>query len=380
MRLRTSLLGLLLLSGLLLPGVSLAQEATSTEAAAPVSVAPDEFVRGVVLELAARDIEGLEGSVSEAKVRITSGEKTGSDVEVTLGGAFADPKNGLEVGDEVVLVRQVVGEQTTYYIADRYRLPWVWGLIAALVAAAIIVGGRRGVSATFGLAASVAILAFVMLPQLSNGVSPVLVAFLGGVAIATVTTLITHGAKRESMLVLGSILIALTIGALGAFLATWMLHLNGLGSEEAIALTYGPLAGINLGGLLIAGVILGCLGVLDDVAATQVAAIKEIASADPRLTRKQLYRRGMRVGSEHVAALINTLFLAYAGASLPLLLVGRVNLQLPLWAFLNTEAIAEEILRTAVGSGALILAVPIATALAAWYFGARRGAPLPEKK
>jgi uncharacterized membrane protein len=108
--------------------------------------------------------------------------------------------------------------------------------------------------------------------------------------------------------------------------------------------------------------------------------VKELASANPRLTRRQLYRRGMRIGSEHVAALINTLFLAYAGASLPLLIVGKVNLQLPVWAFLNTESIAEEILRTAVGSGALILAVPIATALAAWYFGAKRGAPLPPAK
>lgn len=367
MRSRISL-GIVAIGLALLPVLGHAQEA--------VSVERDAFLRGTVLAIEYRNVENLEGALAEAVVRLREGSAAGAEVRVTLGGAFADPATGLEPGDEVVLVRQVVEGEETFYVADRYRLPWIWGLIAALVAAAILVGGKRGVTATFGLAASVAILAFVMLPQLAGGADPVLVAFLGGVAIATVTTFIAHGATRESALVLGSILIALAIGTAGAFLATWALQLNGLGSEEAIAITYGPLADLDLSGLLVAGVILGCLGVLDDVAATQVAAVQEIAGANPRLTRRQLYRRGMRVGGEHVAALVNTLFLAYAGASLPLLIVGKVNLQLPLWAFLNTEAVAEEIVRTAVGSGALILAVPIATALAAWRFGAKRGAPV----
>lgn len=378
MRSRTRFLALLFVFLTCVPTLALAQETqvSSTGPVAPLAVAPDEFLRGVIVSVSPRQIDGLAGTVSDAVVRLRSGE----EIEVALGGAFADPASGLGAGDQVVVVKQVVEGEATYYVADRYRLPWIWGLVAALILAAVIVGGKRGVTATFGLAASVAILALVMLPQFALGVSPVLVAFLGAIAIATVTTFIAHGVRRESGLILGSILAALVIGAIGAFLATWLLQLNGLGSEEAIAITYGPLAGIDLGGLLIAGVILGCLGVLDDVAATQVAAVKELATADKRLTRRQLYRRGMRIGSEHVAALINTLFLAYAGASLPLLIVGKVNLQLPVWAFLNTEAVAEEILRTAVGSGALILAVPIATALAAWHFGARRGAPLPDRE
>lgn len=335
----------------------------------PLQVEPDVFLRGTVTALETRP-GGSVGTVYDATVRTDEG-----DVAVVVGGAFAADEGGIAIGDQVVLVRQVVEGEATYYLADRYRLPRVWALIGLLIAAAVVVGGKRGATATLGLAASVGILAFVVLPQVNAGIDPVLVTFLGGVAIAAVTTFLAHGVKRESGLVLAAILAALTAGLIAATVATWALQLNGLGSEEAVAITYGPLAAMDLRGLLIAGVLLGCLGVLDDVAATQVATVKEIAAADPRLTRRQLYRRGMRVGSEHVAALVNTLFLAYAGASLPLLIVGRVNMQLPVWAFLNTESVAEEIVRTAVGSGALILAVPIATGLAAAYFGARRGAP-----
>lgn len=358
------------------PLYAFAQETTSTPDATPIVVQPDEFIRGVVIERVPRRIEDTDIDVQEVKVLVTSGSVKGETVELTLGGAFGDPETGVQIEDEVVLVRSVSDGVPTYYLADRYRLPWIITIVALMLIAAFVIGKKRGVTATLGLAASVVILAFVMIPQMAGGANPILVVFLGGVAIATVTTFIAHGVRKDSMLVLSSILISLIVGSIGALLATWTLNLGGLGSEEAVALTYGPLAGMDFRGLLVAGVILGCLGVLDDVAATQVATVKEIAAADPRLTRRQLYRRGMRVGSEHVAALINTLFLAYAGASLPLLLVGRVNLQLPVWAFLNTESVAEEIVRTVVGSTALILAVPIATLLAAWQFGAKRGVVL----
>ena len=380
-RARLLLTGIALLA-VLAPAASLAQDASSTEPitdAPAIAVSRDEYVRGTVLSTQVREIEGAEGSmVQEMRVRLDSGADKGQEVTVVHGGVLADASTGIVEGDRVVLAKSEAGGTTEWYLADRYRLPWTAGLVALLLAIAIAVGGKRGVAATLGLAASVAVVAFVMLPQIAGGVQPMLVAFLGAVAIATLTTFITHGANRDSGIVLGSILVSLVIGTVGALLATWALNLGGIGSEEAVAITYGPLADMDLRGLLVAGVILGCLGVLDDVAATQVAAIKEIAKADPLLTARQLYRRGMRIGAHHVAALINTLFLAYAGASLPLLVVGLVNSTLPIWAFINTEAVSEEIVRTVVGSGALILAVPIATLLASLNFGAKRG--LQEKE
>lgn len=359
---------ILLIALVLLPGISHAQT-TSTET---ILVAQDEFLRGTVIGREDQFRDDTAGTITNIQVRTQNNET----IDLTVGGAFADPKTGVQIDDAVVIIRQQAGDDITYYLADRYRLPWLYGLIGVLILAAIIVGRKRGVTATLGLAASAGILGGIMLPQIANGIDPLLVALCGGTAIAIITTVITHGVRKESALIIGAILMALLLGTGAASLATFLLELNGIGSEEAVAITYGPLAEIHLRGLLIAGVILGCLGVLDDVVATQVAAVKELASTAKTLTRTQLYRRGMRIGREHVAALINTLFLAYAGASLPLLLVGNVNLQLPLWAFLNTESVAEEILRTVIGSLALIAAVPIATMLAAWYFGAKRGAPL----
>jgi len=357
-----------------LPSAASAQDLpAANQEAAPIEVSPNEYLLGTAIRTESREIEGSESVLQELVVLIDEGEDAGREIAVVHGGVLADPVSGVKPGDRVVLVRSVVGGEETFYLADRYRLPWIYALAGILVIAAIAVGGRRGAAATLGLAASIGIFAFVIIPQLTGGISPVLVVLLGGVAIATVTTFLGHGVSRDSAIVLGSIVGALLIGTLAAVMATWALSLSGLGSEEAISLSYGPLAGLDLKGLLVASVLLGCLGVLDDVAATQVATVREIADANPLLTARDLYRRGMRVGAHHVAALINTLFLAYAGAALPLLLVGLVNLQLPVWAFLNTEAVSEEIVRTAVGSGSLVLAVPIATALTSWLLGAKRG-------
>jgi len=144
-------------------------------------------------------------------------------------------------------------------------------------------------------------------------------------------------------------------------------QLLGLGSEEAMFLQLDPSLTLNLQGLLLSGIIIGTLGVLDDVTASQAAVVDEISKANESLGFKELYKRGLSVGHEHIAALVNTLFLAYAGAALPLFLLFYINKTQPLWVILNGELIAEEIVRTMVGSSALVLAVPITTALAAYF-------------
>jgi uncharacterized membrane protein len=118
-------------------------------------------------------------------------------------------------------------------------------------------------------------------------------------------------------------------------------------------------------GLLLGGIILGALGVLDDITTAQAAAVDELHRANPSLDARELYRRGLSVGREHITALVNTLFLAYAGASLPLFILFTIYNEVPVWVALNSEFVAEEVVRTLVGSMALILAVPITTAAAA---------------
>lgn len=121
-----------------------------------------------------------------------------------------------------------------------------------------------------------------------------------------------------------------------------------------------------MAGLFLAGTIVGTIGVLDDVVISQAAVVEELVDANPGLSRGELFRRAMRVGTDHTAAVVNTLFLAYAGASLPLLLLFSIQ-QPPFLTFrdvVNNELVASEIVRTLVGSIGLVLTVPITTALA----------------
>jgi uncharacterized membrane protein len=140
-------------------------------------------------------------------------------------------------------------------------------------------------------------------------------------------------------------------------------------------LQFGQLQQVNLRGLLLGGIIIGCLGVLDDITTAQTAAIDEIGKANPKMTFKELHRAGISVGREHIASLINTLALAYVGASLPLLLLFTVQEESPFWVVLNSEFLAEEIIRTLVGSSTLLFAVPITTWLAAYFFRNDRTKP-----
>ena len=142
----------------------------------------------------------------------------------------------------------------------------------------------------------------------------------------------------------------------------------GMGTEESVLLQFGPLENIDLRGLLLGGIVIGALGVLDDITTAQTAVVDELRRANPRMTFRQLYAAGISVGREHIASLINTLALAYVGASLPLLMLFTINDAMPLWVTLNSEFIAEEIVRTLVGSSALLIAVPISTWCAAQAF------------
>jgi uncharacterized membrane protein len=164
--------------------------------------------------------------------------------------------------------------------------------------------------------------------------------------------------------------LALTVGL--ATLFTNLAHFTGTSNEDALLVGLGTSA-IDLKGLLLAGMVLGALGALDDVTVTQASAVGELRAADPTLTRRQLYRSGLRIGRDHIASTVNTLALAYAGASLPLLILFTLSGQ-SLGSVANGEIVAVEIVSTMVGSIGLVAAVPIATWIAALVAGERRGA------
>ena len=244
----------------------------------------------------------------------------------------------------------------------------MWWLLALFVVAVIAVGRWQGARALAGLAISGLILVLFVVPSLLRDESAVLVALTGTVAIAYLALYLAHGFHHATTVALAGTLASLAIITALALLVAEVAQLSGLANEEAQALRVTASA-LDLRGLLVAGIVVGALGVLDDVTVTQVSAVSALRRANPGLERVQLYREAMRVGKDHVASTVNTLVLAYAGATLPLVLLFSQGAK-STGRILTSEIVAVEVVRMLVGSIGLILAVPITTALAAAVLGA----------
>ena len=321
--------------------------------------------------------DGAGGPCGTVTVTVEQGPDAGRQVETPIPAGPGAPR--VAVGDEVVQVELTDPADPavkSYNIAEHQRgTPLIWLMV--LFAAAIVAFGRwRGLAALGGLVASFAILLGFVLPGIGGGQPPLLVAIVGAALIMFVVLYLTHGITAQtSVAVLGTLGSLVITGVLG-LLATSATHLTGFGSEDATTLSMFQ-GDVDLHGLLLAGIIIGSLGVLDDVTVTQAATVTELAHANPGLSRRQLYRAATRVGRAHIASTVNTIVLAYAGASLPLLLLLVADSR-PVSQILTSEFLAQEIVRSAVATLGLIAAVPLTTALAAIVTTAGRRAPGPE--
>lgn len=254
-------------------------------------------------------------------------------------------------------------QPTTYYVSD-FRRGRELAVLGALFVAAVVAFGRwQGVRALAGLAVTFLVIIGFMVPAIVAGRSPVPVAIVGALAILLVTLYLSHGlSPKTTAAVVGTAGALLVTGALAALFVS-AASLTGFASEEA-RLASLEVGGLSLRGLLLAGIIVGGLGVLDDVTMAQASTVFELSRADPRAGFGELVRGALAVGRDHVAATVNTLFLAYAGAALPLLLLFVTGSD-PWGTVLTSEIVAVEVVRTLVGSIGLITAVPLTTALAA---------------
>ncbi|MBI4135690.1 YibE/F family protein [Candidatus Uhrbacteria bacterium] len=335
---------------------------------------PDEFYRARVLEVVehgTRDKTEEIISSREVTVKLLNGPQKGEVVIIEDAGLFTtDPKQQkLRTGEKLVVIRQQGAQGVSYGIVDKYRIPALALVASLFLALGIFFGRIRGLTSILGLGFSVFVLAAWVVPRIISGHDPLITGMVGILVIATVSIYLAHGFRKWTTVALLSTFVTLGISAGLAFLFVYLGKLAGAGSEAAFYIQIGSLQEINLRGLLLAGIMIGSLGVLDDITVGQTATLRELKAANPALGFKELYRRGLSVGREHIASLVNTLALAYVGASLPLFVLFSADSPLPTWALINSELIAEEVVRTLVGSTALIFAVPIATALAAWYFG-----------
>ncbi|MFF7245354.1 YibE/F family protein [Embleya sp. NPDC008237] len=346
----------------------------------PGSTAPPDHPGGIPWpppSLGASGAPGTPGSAAapaechRATIEVTSGADKGRRISQLV---RPGELRRFSVGQGVVLAYSPgAPEDLRYSVIDVRRGPPML-LLAGLFAVAVIVVGRlRGLTALIALAISFAVLSFFILPAILQGSDPLLVAVVGGSAIMFVALYLCHGpSARTSVAVVGTLVSLSLIGVLGSLFIGWA-HLTGNTSDET-GLVHALYPDIELHGLLLAGFIIGSLGVLDDVTVTQTSAVWELKQADPTMTARRLYRAGIRIGRDHIASTVNTLVLAYAGAALPLMLLFSIARR-DVLDVATSEIVAEEIARTLVGSIGLVASVPVTTGLAAILAAADHGKP-----
>ncbi|WP_352236713.1 YibE/F family protein [Lentzea sp. NBRC 102530] len=296
-------------------------------------------------------------------VKMTDGPSPGQSI--TIPSVKGPGAPSFELGDEVVLSYSGTQPQAaeSYQIVD-YQRGWSLAVLALLFAAAVLLLGRwQGLAALGALLLSFVVLVLFIMPSILAGENPLMVAVVGAGLIMFVVLYLTHGVSaRTSTAVLGTMVSLALIGVLGALFSA-LSNLTGLDDDTANLVR---LLGtdIDTRGLLLAGTLIGALGVLDDVTVTQTSAVWELRRANDELTWRELFAAGSRIGRDHMSSVVNTLVMAYAGAALPLLLAislaGR-----SMGEILTAQQIAQEIVRTLVGSIGLVAAIPVTTALAA---------------
>jgi len=296
-------------------------------------------------------------------VQLTDGDSPGVTIQQVLPDEPSTPR--FTVGDHVVLAYTGgnPSESGSYQVQDFQRGTSMLWLVALFAAAVLLLGRWRGLASLVALGFSFLVLVVYLFPALLTGRDPVIVGVLAASVIMFGVLYLTHGVSaRTSSAVLGTVLSLALIGMLGiAFSAAT--HLTGLDDDTGnLIRVLGH--GVDARGLLLAGMIIGALGVLDDVTVTQTSAVWELRRANPALGAWALYTAAVRIGRDHVSSAVNTLALAYAGAALPVLLTFSLSEQV-FGTLITAQNIAQEVVRTLVGSIGLVAAVPITTAIAA---------------
>lgn len=319
-----------------------------------------------VVSVSEEGSEVIPGTSASSKMQtltaqILSGSETGKSV------VFRNDFTQLAEGD-IFYLRHLISpsEGTEFYsVADPYRLDILLALAGVFLVLLFLFGGMQGVRGLISLVGSLLLIAYLLLPGIEAGYSPVLMAIGVSSIIIVFGSYITHGFNRTtSAAVLGMLLTVLITGVV----SWWIVgaaKFSGYASEHSTYLHFQSGGTIDLVGLLLGGVLIGLLGVLYDVAIGQAVSVEELFRAGKEYSRREVYRRAIRIGREHIGALVNTLAIAYVGAALPLFLLLTYTSASPAY-ILNGEVFATEIVRILVGGCGIILAVPLTTLIAVY--------------
>ena len=318
--------------------------------------------------------EGATQPYQRLLVRIEGGSMAGQQVVIEEGTTNVIGKQRLfSVGDRVFVERAVGPEEDRFYISDVMRFGPLLTIVAVFVGLVVLVGRWKGLRSLGGSFISLAVIFGFILPQIIAGRNPVAVSIIGSTVLLSVSTYLTYGVNFKAHAAVAGMVVALALtGALAWLFVNWA-RLSGMGVEESAFLVMEFGSDIDLR-------IIGSLGVLDDVCIGQSSSVFELVKANPRLSWADLFRSSLNIGTDHIAAMVNTLLLAYVGGAMPLMLAFTIY-QEPLLRRLNREPIAEELVRTVVGSAGLVLAVPITgliASLLARYAVRREVLEMPE--
>jgi uncharacterized membrane protein len=318
-----------------------------------------------IIEEGEIDMGGHIQGYQVARVNILEGEYAGIIMEIDYGKRqIRSDDYELNVGDKVMVsISRTPDNVVNAYFVDYIRITPILWLAITFAIAILLISRWKGLRSLLSMAFSLYVIIGYIIPHILSGEDPLRVSIVGSIILLAVTLYLTYGwTLKTHAAVLSMVFVLVLTGALSGLFVVFA-RLNGSGDENVMFLMQMMETPINLRGLLLGGMIIGALGVLDDLVTTQASAVFELHHANPGYEFTELYRSAMRIGQDHVAATVNTLVLAYAGASLPMLLL--FSLARGDYAYLvNFSFIAEEVVRTLVGSLGLIAAVPLTTVIA----------------
>lgn len=353
-----------LFSLVLMPQFSFAQEATlvaDTETFEKAKVVQ-------ILDHATTTIAGTDtvGKTQTIKIEVISGQDQGKTA--TFKNDYIQLKEG-----EIFYARHQSNDlygSDYWSVSDPYRLDILLWLTIAFVVLLFTFGGIQGIRGLASLIGSFFLIFYLLIPGIYGGYNAILVSIGVASLIIVVGSYITHGFNRTTSSAVIGMIITVILTGLAAYYVVHATNLSGYSSEEATYLTLNTRGAISMIGLLFGGIMIGLLGVLYDIAIGQAISIEELFRAGKHMTRREVYKRGIRIGREHIGALVNTLAIAYVGASLPLLLLIQSS-KVDTLFILNSEIFSTEIVRILIGSIGLILAVPITTLIASYMLYGR---------
>ncbi|MBT3338378.1 MAG: YibE/F family protein [Anaerolineae bacterium] len=302
------------------------------------------------------------------RVKPLEGKYTGIELEIDNGRRQVRYDDiHLAPGDKLLIAVTVAPDGVlNAYFVDYVRSHLLLLLVGIFVVAILAMAGRKGLGSLLGLAFSLLVVIGYIIPHILDGEDPVRVSIIGAAILLSVTLYLTYGWNLKTHAAVLSMFFALILTGTLAWIFVSATKLTGSGDENALFLVQMAQSSINLRGLLLGGMIVGALGVLDDLVITQASAVFELHDANPSLGLRALYQRAANIGQDHVAATVNTLVMAYAGSALPMLLVFSMS-KGNFSYLINFSFVAEEVVRTLVGSLGLIAAVPITTVIAAYF-------------